>query len=56
MFGESDNCLAVLQTLCSDYGYEFEITQNNGVNTLHFKAEIGQLFPHIFQWGKGKGL
>jgi hypothetical protein len=57
-FGESDNCLSVLQNLCSEsnFNVEFEIVQSGGVFTLNFMDKVGQLFPHTFQFGKGKGL
>jgi hypothetical protein len=55
-FGESDNCLSVLQNLCSQFGVEFEIEQTDGVATINFVAKTGQIFPHTFEFGKGKGL
>jgi hypothetical protein len=56
-FSESDNCLSVLQNLCSadNFNFEFEIAQNEGVNTINFK-KVGQVFPYTFQFGRGKGL
>ena len=56
-FSESDNCLSVLQSLCqeSNFNIEFEISQNNGVNTVNFK-KVGQVFPYTFQFGKGNGI
>lgn len=55
MFGEQDNCLSVLQILCTEYNIEFEITQSGDINTLNFK-KAGQIFPYTFEYGKGKGL
>lgn len=56
-FGESDNCLSVLQNLCSEsnFNIEFEIVQNSGISTLSF-TKVGQIFPYTFQFGRGKGL
>lgn len=54
-FNETDNCLSVAQNLCSQFGYEFEITQSEGVNTVNFK-KVGQIFPYTFEFGRGKGL
>lgn len=57
-FGESDNCLSVLQTLCSEdkFGVEFEIVTINGVHIINLKKSIGQTLPYTFSYGKGKGL
>lgn len=54
-FGESDNCLAVLQRLCQEFDTEFEIEQSGGVNTINLK-KVGQIYPHTFRYGKGNGL
>ena len=54
-FGETDNCLAVLQRLCKEFETEFEIAQAGGVRTIHFK-KVGQTFPFTFRYGRGKGL
>lgn len=54
-FGESDNCLAVLQRLCQEFDTEFEIEQSGGVNTVNLK-KVGQIFPYTFRYGKGNGL
>ncbi|GHT09178.1 hypothetical protein FACS189426_06790 [Bacteroidia bacterium] len=54
-FGESDNCLSVLQRLCTEFDTEFEIEQENGINTINFK-KVGQILPYSFEYGKGKGL
>ena len=55
VFGETDNCLSVLQMLCKQFGYEFEIEQSGGVYIIHFRKS-GQTFPFTFEYGKGKGL
>lgn len=55
-FGEGDNCLSVLQTLCTEFGVEFEIVQSNGKFTINFVSKVGQIFPFTFEFGKGKGL
>ena len=54
-FGETDNCLAVLQRLCKEFETEFEIAQAGGVRTIHF-GKVGQTFPFTFRYGRGKGL
>lgn len=57
-FGESDNCLSVLQNLCgeSNFNVEFEIEQSNGVYTINLYEKIGQTLPYTFQYGRGRGL
>lgn len=57
-FSESDNCLSVLQTLCSEdkFGVEFEIQRLNGVYVINIKKTIGQTLPFVLEYGKGKGL
>lgn len=57
-FSESDNCLSVLQTLCSEdkFGVEFEIERINGVYVINIKKTIGQTLPFVLEYGKGKGL
>lgn len=57
-FSENDNCLSVLQTLCSadNYDTEFSIAiAPNGVRTINMGA-MGNIFPYTFAYGKGKGL
>ena len=55
-FGESDNCLSVLPTFCSEFEVEYEIEQmSNGINKIHFR-KLGQIFPYTFEYGKGKGI
>lgn len=56
------NCLQVLQMLCSkeQFDYDFKITQNNGVRTIHI-GHFGQsVVPpgggEYFEWGNGNGL
>lgn len=57
-FGESDNCLSVLQNLCgeSNFNVEFEIETANGVHTVNLKERVGQTLPYTFMYGKGNGL
>lgn len=57
-FSESDNCLSVLQTLCSEdkFSVEFEIERVNGVYVINIKKTIGQTLPFVLEYGKGKGL
>lgn len=55
-FGESDNCLSVLQTLCTSFEVEFSIVLSDGVYTISFAQETGHVFPYVFAYGKGRGL
>lgn len=56
------NCLQVLQSLCSDSNFktEFRITQANGVCTIHIGKFGQKVVPpsgaDYFEWGKGNGL
>jgi hypothetical protein len=50
-----ENCLAVLQRLCEDYGQEFEITQS-GTNRVLNIRKAGSAFPHTFEFGMLGGL
>lgn len=54
-FGESDNCLSVLQDLCDKHDVQFEIVHSGGKATINIK-QVGQILPYTFQYGKGKGL
>lgn len=55
-FGETDNCLAVLQNLCSKFSQEFDIEiAANGVRTLNIRT-TGKTFEYTFEYGKGKGV
>ena len=49
------NCLEVVQTLCDEYGVEFEIAQEAGVRTLNIKT-AGVNFPYTFRYGRTGGL
>ncbi len=57
-----NNCLQVLQQLCSANGFnqEFRITTENGVNTIHIGRFGTVVTPpsgaDYFEWGKGNGL
>ena len=57
-FGESDNCLSVLQTLCSqdNFNVEFEIEKVDGVYTINLYEKVGQTLSFTFEYGKNKGL
>ena len=55
-FGESDNCLSVLQNLCGQFNVEFDIVQANGVYTVNLYERVGQALPYKFEYGKGRGL
>ena len=57
-FGESDNCLSVLQNLCgeSNFRVEFEIETADGIHTVNLKERVGQTLPYTFMYGKGNGL
>lgn len=57
-FGESDNCLSVLQNLCgqSNFNVEFDIVQADGIYTINLYERVGQTLPYTFEYGKGRGL
>ena len=50
------NCLAALQSLCSDYNVEFETIYRDGVTTLNIKNKVGVTLPFTLQFGRGRGL
>lgn len=58
----NQNCLQVLQTICSDknFNFDFQITQADGVNTIHIGKFGSVIVPPgggtAFEWGKGKGI
>lgn len=56
-FAEGDNCLSVVQNLCTEYETEFDIENNvnTGVCTLNFR-KVGKTFPYKFEFGRNKGL
>lgn len=54
------NCLQVLQTVCQEFKYEFQITQNGTQRTIHI-GKFGKVVTppnnsQFFEWGKGGGL
>lgn len=53
----NENCLAVLQKLCQEYGTEFEIIRNatTGARNLRI-TKIGQVLGQVFEYGRGGGL
>lgn len=56
-FGESDNCLSVLQSLCNKFECEFEIiTNDTDVNVINMVKHVGRTLPHTFRHGHGGGL
>lgn len=57
-FGESDNCLSVLQNLCgeSNFNVEFDIVQADSIYTINLYERVGQTLPYKFEYGKGRGL
>lgn len=56
------NCLQALQTLCNSeqFNLEFQITQDNGIRTIHIWKFGKRINPpsgaDFFEWGKGNGL
>ncbi len=55
-FGETDNCLSVLQTLCGKYNQEFDIAISaNGTRTINI-GQAGKTFGFTFQYGRGRGI
>ena len=57
-FGESDNCLAVAQTLCEQFNVEMDIAFNatTGIRTLNFMDKVGTTLDMVFKYGRGGGL
>jgi hypothetical protein len=51
----SNNCLAVLQQICSDNGTEFSITEASGIHTINIGKQ-GSLLPYTLRYGRGRGL
>ncbi|MCZ2480002.1 phage tail protein [Aquirufa nivalisilvae] len=49
-----ENCLAVLQKLCKEFGQEFEII-GTSTKVINIK-KIGQVLGFTYQYGQGKGL
>lgn len=56
----NQNCLNVLQTLCSKFKYEFRIEQKNGIRTIKLGKFGEVVYPpnaaEAYEWGKGNGL
>jgi hypothetical protein len=54
----NENCLAVLQSLCSEdnFNMEFEITESSGVCTIDLRAVVGITHEEVYEYGRGKGL
>lgn len=56
------NCLQALQTLCNkeQFNLEFQITQDNGIRTIHIGKFGKRINPQsgadFFEWGNGNGL
>lgn len=57
-FGETDNCLTVLQMLCSEsyYNAEFNIAIDQSGDRVLNIEEVSNIFPQTLYYGKGKGL
>lgn len=51
----SENVLAVLQRVCNDYGYEFELIRSDGNIVLNIGA-IGTIKVFALKYGAGNGL
>lgn len=56
-FGESDNCLSVLQTLMGkfDESYFFDITTSGNVYYINVRS-TSRTLPFTLEFGRGKGL
>ena len=56
-FGESDNCLSVLQTVLGkfDESFFFDITAENSVYVVNILSK-SQILPFTLEFGKNKGL
>ena len=51
----SQNCLAVLQMICEDYGVDFRISENGGKYSVNV-GQFGRVLPFVVKYGKGRGL
>jgi|GEM_PF-2779050 len=52
----TENCLSVLQKLCTEFGTEFKIRRSgDGKHELSF-GPVGQVLPQTFRYGRGNGL
>ncbi|MCM1165199.1 MAG: hypothetical protein NC401_04200 [Ruminococcus sp.] len=56
-FGESDNCLSVLQSILGEFdeSYFFDIQTIGGVYTINIRS-TSQTLPFTLEFGKGNGL
>lgn len=57
---DGENCLAVLQNLCSQFTegsttVEFEIVKTNNVYVINLK-KVGSVLPYTFKFGRGGGM
>ena len=57
-FSDQDNCLSVLQSLCTEdnFNNEFDIVVDGSGNATINIGEVGKLFTYTFEYGKGKGI
>ena len=51
----NENSLVVLQRICTEYDYQFVITEVTGQKVLNIR-KLGADLDFLFQYGKGKGL
>lgn len=51
----NENCLTVLQRICSEYSYEFTFTETSTQKILNVKR-LGSELDFTFEYGKAKGL
>ena len=51
----NENSLAVLQKICTEYDYQFVISEVAGQKVLNVR-KLGAELGFLFQYGKGKGL
>lgn len=57
---DGENCLAVLQNLCTQFTegstmVEFEIVKTNNVYVINLK-KVGSILPYTFKFGRGGGM
>lgn len=56
-FGENDNCLSVLQTLCQKFNCEYTIDEpTDGRFVINMVEHVGRTLPYTFKYGRGNGL
>ncbi|MDP2234962.1 MAG: hypothetical protein Q8J88_00890 [Bacteroidales bacterium] len=51
-----NNCLQALQTICAEFGCEYELEEIGSEKIIRLKTQAGGFQPIIFKYGKNNGL